>query len=28
MARYCLEIFGDLLLSKSIDDYPVSLLYN
>lgn len=24
MAKYCMEIFGDMLLSKPFDDYPVS----
>ena len=23
MAKYCLEIFGDMLLSKPLDDHPV-----
>ena len=24
MASYCLQIFGDMLLNKSLEDYPVS----
>lgn len=24
MARYCMEIFGDMLLSRALDGYPVS----
>ena len=26
MAAYCVNIFGDMLLDKPLDDYPVSLV--
>lgn len=26
MARYCMEILGDMLLGKPLDDFPVCLL--
>jgi phosphatidylinositol phospholipase C beta len=26
MAKYCLEIFGDMLLTKPIEEHPVSFL--
>lgn len=26
MAKYCMEIFGDMLLSKPFDDFPASFI--